>query len=343
MENPSSRPSPAITAEDLKNDEAFQGRWYHSIELLPGLFTQGQDHVNISATRKLLKGCAVEGMNCLDIGTQNGLTAILLKRRGASRVTGQDIQNFSPQMNLVMKTLGIDGRVYEFDGLPEPDSFPPPKAFNYIMGRNTFDNLRPISKTLGIFPYDVVVFSGVLYHMLDPFTGLLTVRGLVRDGGLLLIETVAVVDDSLCAYFNAGGRLGGRGNFFLVSVELLDYMLRVLKLAPLDCAFVQRQKATPPQGRIAVLCRAVGEQPVPEDDTWAPYLAQPKNLFTPSFLDWEELKTGAPEVAYTPSGAKLIHRKDTGTVNLYETLQVNNPTPIKDLDEQVRLKLDATY
>jgi hypothetical protein len=158
----------------------------------------------------------------------------------------------------------------------------------------------------------------------------------------VLIETAAIADDSLSAHFNAGGRFLPGSNFFLVGVELLDYWLRLLKLAPLDCAFYIN-KRTPRHYRIAIMCRAVGEQPISKDDTWAPYMARPTNFLTRQYIDWNELKTGAPDVEYTPSDANLIYREDTGTVNLYQTMQANPSMPVDDVNEQIRLKLDAIY
>jgi 2-polyprenyl-3-methyl-5-hydroxy-6-metoxy-1,4-benzoquinol methylase len=312
-----------FTRADLENNEIFQGTWYHSIELLPGLFTKGNDFRNIRLTREMLKGCELENMNCLDVGAQDCLIAILMKRRGASSVTAQDIISRRKQVELLKKILQLD--------------------FNYI-SRTRLSKLRGITKTLGLHPFDVVVFSGVLYHMFDPLRGLALVRGMVRNGGLLVIETSAIIDNSMVAYFNASGRFGPHTNYWEVSVECLDYLLRFLRLAPLDCVYFNHPRsktASLPICRIAVTCRAMEDSLPCKDDTW---MANPRSLHYAEFLEWKELEINPThEVKYTTQNNRLIYREDTRTVDLYETVQASPETTVDNIDEQVRLRLDAMF
>ena len=97
---------------------------------------------------------------------------LLLERRGAAEVLGYDMLLRSDRLDLVKEALGAD--------------------FGLIGGIDLAD-LPPAMIAAGHDPFDVVVFSGVLYHMFDPLTGLAVVRGLVRDGGICLVETATVL------------------------------------------------------------------------------------------------------------------------------------------------------
>ena len=109
------------------------------------------------------------------------LTSILLNRRGASKVVAQDIKPRDEHVELLKDYLDVD--------------------FDYISGC-TLTELRAITKELNVHPFDLVVFSGVLYHVFSPLNVLALMRGMVRNGGLFVIETAAMVDDSMEMYFN---------------------------------------------------------------------------------------------------------------------------------------------
>ena len=72
--------------EAIERSSFFNEKWYYSIELIPGLFTQGANHRNLGLTRDLLKRCEVKDRRCLDIGTMEGAVPILLSRRGAGPI-----------------------------------------------------------------------------------------------------------------------------------------------------------------------------------------------------------------------------------------------------------------
>jgi len=60
--------------------------------------------------------------------------------------------------------------------------------------------------------------------MFDPLSGLAAVRGMVRDGGILLVETTAIFEDTDAIHLNTGGKFTQSGLWF-VAPRLLDYML----------------------------------------------------------------------------------------------------------------------
>lgn len=225
--------------------------WYHSIELYPGFFTPGHAFTNIVATRAILSRCEIERMACLDIGTMDGLIAAILSRRKAGYVLACDRYDRHVQIDLVRRALGLN--------------------FQYLPNA-TLADVRARSPKLHGEPFDLVVFSGVLYHMYDPMNGLAIVRSLVREGGIVVIETTAAVSDLHVGYFNAYGRnQKDPHDYWTVSVTLLDYLLRYFRLKPLDCAFFENGSPTEdgsPGVRVAIPCLAVAEQLHDESDGW---------------------------------------------------------------------------
>lgn len=300
-------------------DKALAEDWYYTIELKPGLFTKGRNHNNIATTRTVLRATDVSNKTCIDIGTMEGLVPVLLKRRGACFVAAQDITDRQQRIDIVKSMLNVD--------------------FNYYGGLKLSD-LRPTLKKTGHFPLDVTVFSGVLYHMLDPFAGLAVARSLVRDGGILIVETLAAVHSEMVLFFNAEGKLlKDPTTFFIISTALLDYMLCLLRLRPLDCIYIEPYlSAGIPMTRICVPCRAVDERVQWEGDDWVP-----RQMFFDEYLDWQELKQNAPPVVYKPVNQNIITRKDTGTVDIFRTIQNGRNQQTRPPDELMRLRLNDLY
>jgi 2-polyprenyl-3-methyl-5-hydroxy-6-metoxy-1,4-benzoquinol methylase len=160
-------------ARDLARDPRLEEDWYYSIELAPGVVTPGRDWPNLALTRLALGAADVRERRCLDIGTQEGVVPTLLARRGAGRVVAQDSRDRSPRIDLVRSALGVD--------------------FDYLGGVR-LDALRTATRALGAYPFEVVVFGGVLYHLHDPIAGLARARGLLANGGLMIVETITAID-----------------------------------------------------------------------------------------------------------------------------------------------------
>ena len=75
----------------LKASQIYAQWWYYSIELLPGVITQGQYEDTFPfLPRTVLRNCAIGDMECLDLGSMEGLIPILMARNGARRVLATD-------------------------------------------------------------------------------------------------------------------------------------------------------------------------------------------------------------------------------------------------------------
>ncbi len=332
---------------EIRNHKAFGGNWFHAIELAPDLYSRKPRREPVGLTRALLRRTDVEsggvaggGARCLDVGLQEGLVTLLLERRGAAEVLGYDMLLRSDRLDLVKEALGAD--------------------FGLIGGMSLAD-LPPAMIAAGHDPFDVVVFSGVLYHMFDPLTGLAVVRGLVRDGGICLVETATVLDDSATMYFNshgmftAGGRRSGGEHgrpegmmpgaatcFWYMTPRCLDYLLRMLRFEPLDLVYFNTADAIegkPPEARVAVACRAVGEPLSEPDDEWIDAAHQYRRRFA-EFLDWDRVSSDAPEVGYEATREELV-RGGAGTVDLHASIEATEPFGVEIAHS--RLPIGAKY
>jgi tRNA (mo5U34)-methyltransferase len=71
-------------------------RWYHTIELAPGVVTPGffDDRANVA---RIPWPDSLEGLRCLDVGTMDGFWAFEMERRGAAEVVATELMNPSRQ------------------------------------------------------------------------------------------------------------------------------------------------------------------------------------------------------------------------------------------------------
>ena len=254
------RRSYPATPDAVRASDLYAARWYYSIELLPGVVTRGHHPPEMPMlSRLMLRRCRVEDQSCLDVGTMEGLAPVLLSKRGARDVLAVDFSDHAlGKLAAVQRYHGVE---FEFRRV----------GLLYELGQR----LAPRS-------FDLVNLSGVLYHVYSPLSLLATVRSLVKPGGLLLISTYVTLDPAPVMDFNAAGRLWAEGNtFWFSSVTLLDYLLRYLRLRPVDCLFMPDDELRRPEradrgrsgdldaakapGFLSVACRAVERL---DSDAW---------------------------------------------------------------------------
>jgi SAM-dependent methyltransferase len=262
-------------------DETLNQWWYYSIEIEPGRFTPGQNFKSISVVRDLLRCIDVAGRRCLDIGSMEGLSSILMCRRGG-QVTAYDRYDCTDKIDLVKACTDAD--------------------FTFITGAplSELPRLQP--------PADVVVFAGVLYHMFDPMSGLLTARNMVRNGGILLIETAAIDAPGFSMHFNASGRFypqPKQSNYWFPTPAMLEYQCRMARLELLDVAWLP-QWDTPvgPLVRLGLVCRAVPH--IKTDDLWLhrqdqqehPTMVEVARNYR-EVVSWDRVDIAGDEVGYT--------------------------------------------
>jgi len=291
----------------------LERKWYYEIEIEPGRWTRGHLLDNIVTTRTALQRLDPTGSSCLDIGCMEGMFSILLERKGARRVVGYDRANLSDRIRL-LTDKGITKLDYRF-GFPLSEL------------RTRLDNET----------FDVVIFSGVLYHMVDPLGGLLAARGFLKPGGIMIFESLLHSAQDHVAQFNVAGRLtGGGDNFWLVNTGLIDYLLRMCRLKPID-VYHTNSGTTAGTQRVCVVCEAV-EKPIgAPDDEWI-------NLDqTNDFVEYLDpaifKKTDRAVCSYQPRTDVILH--PWGSADVFAE-SMRGPLVVEDRRAQLGLSLGVS-
>lgn len=265
-------------------------------------------------------------MECLDLGTMEGLIPTLMARRGAKRVLATDaIDHCTEKLGAVQHYHGVKfeyqsvGLMYELD-----------------------------KKLKGSF--DLINCSGLLYHVISPFMVLAGIRSLVKRNGLIIISTNVLHSNDYRMEFNDAGRLQDETNtFWYLSIPLLDYLLRYLRLAPLDCLYLPHENITShvryltdkQSGFMSVVCRAADHPIATAEDEWMERSAQESWEYQ-GLIDWKRAEGNQISQIQFNGNRDLKHfRSDTASMDLWQA--VNEMTPAKSAERSMDahvLKLD---
>jgi tRNA (mo5U34)-methyltransferase len=144
--------------------------WWHSMPLPDGTRVRGAcADADINAQLKTWKGFGIApgglaGKTVLDIGANDGYYTIASLLSGAAKATAinsEDWFTYPHNLRYAADLWGV-------------------KPETLVGDYRTY----PFAER-----YDVVLFLGVLYHLEDVFTTMKTLRRLLKDGGVLYIET----------------------------------------------------------------------------------------------------------------------------------------------------------
>jgi len=143
--------------------------WFHSMELRPGVTSVGPKTSQLLGEEEeaLFAPFDLTGRSVLDVSARNGFFSFAAKRRGAGRVLATDhfmwrhpVYRGRDGFDLARGEFGLDVETQEIE----------PTAITSALGR-----------------FDVVLFLGVFYHLLNPIDVMQRMREVT--GQLLLIET----------------------------------------------------------------------------------------------------------------------------------------------------------
>jgi tRNA (mo5U34)-methyltransferase len=162
-------PEPGISdVAEIRRLIERHGRWWHEIELAPGIVTPGDDsnRSKLPILDALGLPAAMNGLRALDIGCSDGYFTFEMERRGA--------------------------RVVAIDFVP--DSYTGFATARQILGSQAeyrMDNVYNLTPhEYGAF--DVVLFMGVLYHLRKPLAALDAIRSVMKPGGQLFVGTMMI-------------------------------------------------------------------------------------------------------------------------------------------------------
>ena len=147
---------------------AEHGRWWHEIELAPGMVTPGDDsnRMKLPILDALGLPPDLRGKRALDIGCSDGYFSFELEKRGAEVVAIDFVPETYTGFATARTILGsrVDYRMDNVYNLTHDD-----------YGR-----------------FDVVLFLGVLYHLRKPLAALDAIRSVMHEGAQLFVGTMLI-------------------------------------------------------------------------------------------------------------------------------------------------------
>jgi SAM-dependent methyltransferase len=174
----------------------------------------GNRHIDILAAFMSEYGALernLKGKEILDVGCWTGGASLLLTAMGANVVAVEEVRKYADCLEYLKYAFGLDTLQIQKQSLYSLDS----KEF--------FDR------------FDIVLYSGVLYHVTDPVLSLRILFNCLKDGGTCLVETQAITGDgSYCEYEGAynilsrpkGDNLRQGWNWFVPTVKALSRMMK---------------------------------------------------------------------------------------------------------------------
>ena len=160
--------SPTLAPDEIRRRIAAHGRWFHEIELAPGVVTPGEDsnRQKLPVLDALGLPRDARGLRVLDVGCSDGYFAFEMERRGAEVVAVDFVPEGATGFAVAREILG--SRVeYRCDNVYALD----PARYG---------------------EFDVVLLLGVLYHLRKPLAALDAVRGVTKRGGRLFLATLLI-------------------------------------------------------------------------------------------------------------------------------------------------------
>lgn len=170
--------------------------WYHKIDLGQGIVTPGRPFEPIwEVCARTLEGVDFRGKRVLDVGACDGRWSFEAERRGAAEVVAVDLFDYALERFLFCRSV-LRSRVVPLYNVNV-------YALADALGRKVAPKGAPFQGYSDRF--DVVIFFGVLYHLKDPMLALAQVRSVVKDDGLVLLETAYEPNDTRAVMYYHGG------------------------------------------------------------------------------------------------------------------------------------------
>jgi 2-polyprenyl-3-methyl-5-hydroxy-6-metoxy-1,4-benzoquinol methylase len=139
--------------------------WWHVITFPDGTVTPGRcDYRQEEHSKRFQLPEDMTGLNVLDLGTFDGYWAIEAKKRGADVVAAD---RWEPMLETAKLALGSFGIPYCWLGDLDKTS-----NANWMHGM-----------------FDIVLFYGILYHLKNPYEGMLNAARFLKPGGRLFLES----------------------------------------------------------------------------------------------------------------------------------------------------------
>jgi 2-polyprenyl-3-methyl-5-hydroxy-6-metoxy-1,4-benzoquinol methylase len=198
-----------MNTKDLKAKASTQ-RWFNAIDFgefqARGREASGATYFNGSlfGVFDLLSHIRIEGRRCIDIGSGSGLVALGLKKLGAAYVAAADGIHH-PAFDTAREITGLEVD-YRLIGV---------------------EHVAAESDWQGSF--DLVVSSGLMYHLINPFELIHAAKRLLKPQGLFLLQSYCKRTDPAAAlYLNSERNVNGDPTtYFVPGINALRGMLKL--------------------------------------------------------------------------------------------------------------------
>jgi 2-polyprenyl-3-methyl-5-hydroxy-6-metoxy-1,4-benzoquinol methylase len=191
-------------------EKASNQRWFNAFDFgefqTRGREEQGSKVFNSSlfGVFDLLSHIQVSGIRCIDIGSGSGLVALGLKAMGASYVAAADGIHH-PAFDTAREITGLD------------------IDFRQV----GVENIVGESDWIGSF--DLVISSGLMYHLISPFQLIHAAKKLLKPKGLFILQSLCRLNDPDASLFlNSERNINGDPTtYFVPGINAVRGMLKL--------------------------------------------------------------------------------------------------------------------
>jgi tRNA (mo5U34)-methyltransferase len=196
-------------------DLARKYTWVHSIDLGDGFVTAGLWGEN-PLIEAALNEIDFRGKKVLDIGCWDGKHSFLADSKGAKEVYATDLvsqRDFAGQPTFHLARAALKSKVKYFPSLSVYDV-----------------------ESLEISDFDIVLFMGVYYHLKDPLRALTSLRRVMHDRAVIIVEG-AILEEQGChaKFYYREPFCGDHSNWWVPTVDCLRQWV--------ECSFFEVNKS----------------------------------------------------------------------------------------------------
>jgi SAM-dependent methyltransferase len=177
--------------------------FYHRIKLTENITTPGINRKQIQKNIDQIRKLDLKNKKVLDIGCRDGIYSFEAEKMGASQVIAIDNDISKPATEFLIPFFKSKVQMQEM---------------------NLFDlNEKSFGK------FDVIIFPGTLYHLRYPFQALKIISDILKEDGILILET-AILQESfdraiLYCPINEDGPFGSTSCTFFNPKGLIDTLI----------------------------------------------------------------------------------------------------------------------